>query len=209
MSPRELGVVDVVLLSHNHHFDNLDRLGREMLSTAGRVITTMEGARDLGGNAVGLTAWEHLDLQTPDNRIVRVTSTPARHGPANGDRGPVTGFVLQCVDTAESSVYISGDTVWFDGIEQIIRRFPRIGAAVLFLGAARVPVVNSHLTFTAEEAVRFARHLPDATIVPVHYEGWKHFSESREQINRSFVDAGLVDRLLWLKAGDPFELDIG
>ena len=31
--------VDVVLISHDHHSDNLDNSGREMLSRAGRVLT--------------------------------------------------------------------------------------------------------------------------------------------------------------------------
>ena len=32
--------VDVVLISHDHHSDNLDNSGREMLSEAGAVLTT-------------------------------------------------------------------------------------------------------------------------------------------------------------------------
>ena len=35
-----LGRVDAVLLSHDHHFDNLDRAGRTVLAHAKRVITT-------------------------------------------------------------------------------------------------------------------------------------------------------------------------
>jgi L-ascorbate metabolism protein UlaG (beta-lactamase superfamily) len=31
ISASEIGSIDVVLLSHDHHFDNLDRAGRELL----------------------------------------------------------------------------------------------------------------------------------------------------------------------------------
>jgi hypothetical protein len=41
-------------------------------------------------------------------------ATPARHGPARLDRGPVIGFVLSFLDDPASAVYISGDTVWYD-----------------------------------------------------------------------------------------------
>ncbi|HVW79130.1 MAG TPA: MBL fold metallo-hydrolase [Alloacidobacterium sp.] len=196
-----VGAVDVVLLSHDHHFDNLDHTGRELLSKAARVLTTREGAERLGGHAAGLTPWESVELTAPDGRVLRVTATPAQHGPKNGDRGPVIGFVLQFTDDRENAVYVSGDTVWFEGVEEVIRRFPSIKTAVLFLGAAHVAIVPSHLTFTAEEGVKVARALPEAKIVPLHFEGWKHFTESRDVIARTFAEAGLGDRLQWLEAG--------
>src|SRR6185437_4211835 len=56
--PKELGTVDHVLLSHDHHFDNLDHAGREFLAKAQKVITTEEGAQRLGGNAIGLRDWQ-------------------------------------------------------------------------------------------------------------------------------------------------------
>ena len=36
-----------------------------------------------------------------------------------------------------------------------------------------------------------------AVIVPLHFEGWEHVSESREDIAAAFARAGLVDRLRW------------
>jgi L-ascorbate metabolism protein UlaG (beta-lactamase superfamily) len=54
LSAEAVGAVDIVLLSHDHHFDNLDHGGRRALATAGQTLTTMAGAERLGGNAVGL-----------------------------------------------------------------------------------------------------------------------------------------------------------
>ncbi len=201
-----VGKIDAVLLSHDHHFDNLDRSGRELLASAGRVITTEEGAARLGGNATGLAHWQTIELPGPNGRILRVIGAPARHGPEGGDRGPVIGFVLQFTDDPENAIYVSGDTVWYEGVEEVLRRFP-IKIAVLFLGAARVPVSPSHVTFTAEEGVQVARALPNAKIVPVHYEGWKHFSEGRDVIARTFADAGLAHQLQWLVAGKPVTIE--
>ncbi len=36
-----------------------------------------------------------------------------------------------------------------------------------------------------------------AVIVRLHFEGWEHFSESREDIAAAFARAGLADRLRW------------
>jgi L-ascorbate metabolism protein UlaG (beta-lactamase superfamily) len=50
---------------------------------------------------------------------------------------------------------------------------------------------------TADEAVLAAREFANATVVPLHYEGWAHFSEGREQIEEAFRKAGLSHRLRW------------
>jgi len=196
-----VGRVDAVLLSHDHHFDNLDGGGRAYLPVAGVVLTTGAGAERLGGNARGLLPWQTTELPLPDGRRLRVTTTPTQHGPAHAERGPVVGFVLQHPDAPDDAVYLSGDTVWFDGIAEVSRRFS-IRTAVLFMGAARVAAVGPwHLTFTAAEGVEAARAFGDARIVPVHFEDWEHFSESRPEIDRAFANAGLGHRLCWLPRG--------
>src|SRR5215208_1936293 len=53
-----LGVFDYVLLSHDHHFDNLDHAGRKVLTAAKAVLTTTEGAERLNNNSVGLANWQ-------------------------------------------------------------------------------------------------------------------------------------------------------
>jgi len=94
-----LGHIDVVLLSHDHHFDNLDRTGRTFLEKAPKIITKQAGAERLGNNAIGLASWQSIELPTPKGDILRITGTPARHGPARGNRGPVTGFVLTSTES--------------------------------------------------------------------------------------------------------------
>jgi L-ascorbate metabolism protein UlaG (beta-lactamase superfamily) len=202
----ELGPFDYVLLSHDHHSDNLDRTGRESLQRAKFVLTTTEGAQRLGGNSVGLATWQTHDLQTEKNRTLRVVATPARHGPAGMDRGAVVGFVVFFTDLPQESVYISGDTVWYEGVAETSRRFP-VQTAILHIGAAKVPEVGPfHLTLTSEEAVQAAKAFSDAVIVPTHFEGWTHFSEGKEDILRAFRSAGLEQRLLWPKPGQAIEV---
>ena len=206
LSRNSLGYIDAVLLSHDHHFDNLDNAGRSMLPSAGAVLTTKAGAERLGGNAVGLAPWEEFELTTQNDEIIRITATPARHGPTDGDRGPVTGFIVEASDALDKTLYISGDTVWYEGFAEIAQRF-RVTTAILFMGAAKVREVGpAHLTLTADEGVQFAKAFPDAEIIPLHYEGWKHFSETREDIERVFKKAKLSQRLRWLEPGMPTKL---
>src|ERR1700675_3007311 len=83
LAPEALGRLDVVLLSHDHHLDNL------------------------------------LDIPGPHGRVLRITETPAQHGPANLKRGAVTGFVVAPADAPRSAVYFSGDTVWFEVVAEV------------------------------------------------------------------------------------------
>ena len=197
LSATGVGNIDVVLLSHDHHFDNLDNSGRNFLAGVKTVYTTPAGAERLGGNAVGLANWQTVEVPAKDGRIITITGTPCRHGPVGGDRGPVTGFVLGIKDVDKGSVYISGDTVWYEGVAAVADRFD-IKIAVLFMGAAVVKSVGpAHLTMTAGEAVEAARHFSHAQIVPLHFEGWAHFTESRAEIEREFGEARLLHRLRW------------
>jgi L-ascorbate metabolism protein UlaG (beta-lactamase superfamily) len=200
LAPAALRAIDAVLLSHDHHFDNLDGSGRALLARVPRVLAPRAAAERLGGTAVGLEPWEATELRG-SARPLRVTATPARHGPAHLDRGPVIGFVLEAADAAP--IYVSGDTVWYEGIAEVARRFT-VGTAILFMGAAKVAAVGPWpLTLTTADAVEAARAFGNATIVPLHFEGWEHFSETRADVEAAFTQAGLASRLRWPEPGRP------
>jgi len=61
------------------------------------------------------------------------------------------------------------------------------------------------LTFTAAEAVLAAETFARAVIVPLHFEGWAHVSESRANIERAFAAAQIAERLRWPLAGQATE----
>ncbi len=206
--PDALPVVDAVLLSHDQHLDNLDDTGRVYLTRAASVLTTVSGAGRLGGNASGLAPWESRVVRSADGtESVTVTATPARHGPPGCEsaQGDVVGFCLEWAG-ADGAIYVSGDTVWFDGVAEVARRF-RVVTAVLFLGAAVIPAKGrEHLTMTAEEAVLAARVFTPSHVVPVHAEGWAHLTQGKEAVTAAFVAAGMSEQLVWLKSGRPTSL---
>jgi len=199
-----IGAIDAVLLSHEHHLDNLDEAGRAFLPRAARVLTTTAGAARLGGNAIGLEPYRAVEIDRPESGAVRVTAVPAEHGPPEfaEENGPVIGFVLQ----AESlpAVYVSGDNASVDVVRRIAERFGRIEIAVLFTGAARVPTKagGAPLTLTAKRAAEAARVLDARSVVPIHHHGWAHYSESAADLRRAFAAAGIDDRLLIADPGE-------
>jgi L-ascorbate metabolism protein UlaG (beta-lactamase superfamily) len=197
---RAVGSIDAVLLSHDQHADNLDDSGRAFLTGAGKVFTTVAGARRLGGNADGLAPWDMRELAAPDGRRMRITATPARHGPAGIEplSGDVIGFVLAFADD-QRPIYITGDTVWFDGVAEVARRFGA-GIVLVFAGAAKTRG-PFHLTMDVNDAIETAHAFPDALIVPVHCDGWAHFTQDRNDVAASFKTLGLASRLRLLEPG--------
>jgi L-ascorbate metabolism protein UlaG (beta-lactamase superfamily) len=200
-----IGRIDAVLLSHDQHPDNLDNTGRALLGGAGQVVTTPQAAARLRGKALGLEPWEATDIERPDGERLRVTATPARHGPPGCESymGAVTGFVVSWSGEPRSAIYISGDTVFFEEISEVSERFS-IGIAVLHLGDAHVAARGPHrLTMNAEEGVHAAQVIRPHTVLPVHYDGWAHFQESKEQAQKVFTASTLRCRILWLEPGIP------
>jgi L-ascorbate metabolism protein UlaG (beta-lactamase superfamily) len=196
MSPDEVGDVDALLLSHDHHADNLDDGGRAFLPRATTVITTAEGARRLGGNATGLEPWQSTRLATPDASSITLTAVPAQHGPDGTDHltGPVIGFALR--GEGLPSLYVSGDNASLTVVQEIADRLGAFDVAVLFAGGARVPPITGYLTLTAERAAEAARILGVRAAIPNHFDGWAHFTEGFAQLEAAFAAAGLADRLL-------------
>jgi L-ascorbate metabolism protein UlaG (beta-lactamase superfamily) len=190
LGPDEVGPVDAVLLSHDQHPDNLDTSGRAFLDRVATVLSTVDAASRLD-RVTGLETW-----QTHRIGAVEVTGLPARHGPVGAEAlsGAVTGFLLRAEDAP--TVYVSGDNAAVEVVQQIVDRVGAIDVAVLFAGAANVGRFgDADLTLNARTAVEAARMLGDAVIVPVHAEGWHHFSETRERLVREFEYAGLASRL--------------
>ena len=207
LSAEALGGIDIVLLSHDQHADNLDTGGRSLLPRTGAVLTTTSGAARLAlPNAAGLERWQSMEFDgTQSNGSllrVRVTGVPGRHGPEGIEAmlGEITGFVLEWEDCV---LYLSGDTVWYEGIAEIAHRFPQIDAAVLFLGGVRPADDGPLLTMDGAEAVLAVQALMPQTVIPVHYEGWQHYREGRALVEQTFAEAGLSERLVWLRPGEP------
>src|SRR4051812_31155289 len=62
----EAGKIDVALVSHEQHPDNLDVAGRALLPTIPLVLSTKHSAERLGANAHGLDPWESKTIETPE-----------------------------------------------------------------------------------------------------------------------------------------------
>ena len=205
----DVGEIDAVLLSHDHHADNLDDAGRALLPRAGTVVTTVAGARRIGDGARGLAPWATTTLEAPGRPTIEVTATPCRHGPplSRPIIGDVVGFALRWDGQEHGVLWVSGDTVLFDGVREVATRLT-VDVALLHAGGVRFPVTGPLRYSLTGEPVETVKLVRPRTAVPVHYEGWSHFHDGREAIDRAFAAAPDDARasLRWLPIGEPVDL---
>ena len=211
MTVGDVGDVDAILVTHDHHADNLDDAGRAMLAGAPTVVTTRAGARRLGGAARGLEPGQALTLADGGRPSISVMATPCRHGPplSRPVVGDVIGFALTWPGQQHGALWISGDTVLHRAVLQLADQLP-VGVAILHLGGVRFPITGPlRYTMTARDAVRLCARLRPAVAFPVHYEGWSHFAEGRAAIERELATAPTDVRgaFRWLPVGDATELE--
>ncbi|MGW3952643.1 MBL fold metallo-hydrolase [Streptomyces sp. NPDC004752] len=202
VAPADLDPIDVVLLSHDEHPDNLDHSGRALLASIPLTLTTPGGGQRLGGRAKGLADWESHELRRPDGGTVTVTGVPAIHGPgAREEVEPFTGQVVGFVLTSEGlpTVYVSGDNASLDAVKEIAERYGSVDTAILFAGAPRFSVLfdDAPIVLDSAQAAEAARILGARRVVPVHHDSWAHFTEGRDELEAAFDKAGLTDRLDW------------
>jgi L-ascorbate metabolism protein UlaG (beta-lactamase superfamily) len=198
----DLGRIDVALVSHHHHDDNLDGTGRNLALALPLVVTTPAGATDLGtrggtARVVGLA--DHATLALDDPASVgaelagrapagaALVAVPAQHGPPEvADRlGPVCGFLLTA--PGHPTVYVSGDNSEVSVVHDIASQYGQVDAAVLFAGAARIPAIDAPLTLTAADARAAAQLLGARRGIGLHVDQWTHFSEGRDALEREFA----------------------
>jgi L-ascorbate metabolism protein UlaG (beta-lactamase superfamily) len=186
----QLPPLDLCVLSHVHG-DRWNHAGAEHLPRSLPIVTTRQAARVLERQGFRgrhpLRPWQGMTIRKGD-RWLKVTSTPARHGPGLvGSLLPeVMGSILEWgrgSGEAGFRMHVSGDTVYYEGLRQIKARFARIDLALLHLGGARIP--GATVTMDAGQGMRWVNRIAPALTIPISYDDYAAFTSPL----RDFVDA--------------------
>ncbi|GAA2442780.1 MBL fold metallo-hydrolase [Streptomyces glaucus] len=176
------GDLDAVVLSHLHG-DHWDRVARRHLDRSLPVLTTPHAARRLRvrdgfRRAGGLPTWHSHTLVRGAGQV-RVTALPGRHalGPLRRLLPPVMGSLLEFGPVrgpVRLRLYVSGDTLLFDGLDEIARRYPDITLAVLHLGGTTLPG-GWMVTMDGAQGAELVDRLRPRLTLPVHYDDYSVF----------------------------------
>lgn len=177
--------VDALIVTHLHN-DHWDKTAREVLPKSLPLFCQVEdrsrieeaGFQDVRPVADS-AAWE-------DVRIIR---TNGQHG--RGEIGqlmaPVSGFVLKAA--GEPVIYIAGDTIWCEDVEEAIAGHEP-DVIVVNAGAAQF-LEGDPITMSGGDVAAVAQVTPQATVIAVHMEAINHCLLTRAGL-REVVDAAGV-----------------
>jgi L-ascorbate metabolism protein UlaG (beta-lactamase superfamily) len=214
LSVDELPTFDAVVLSHMHG-DHWDRVAQKGLDRATPILTTHHAAKRLAHRgfrrALGMSTWQTHKI-VKDGTVVNVTSLPGRHAPTPLDRllPPVMGTMIEFRSAREEwrrRIYVSGDTLMVEELEEIPVRFPSIDAGLVHLGGTRLPF-GRHLPFgltvtmdgrqgaDAVEALRLPR------MIPIHFDDYGVFASPLSDFLDEMKARGLADRVIELERGE-------
>ncbi|MEU4037931.1 MBL fold metallo-hydrolase [Streptomyces collinus] len=213
----DLPRLDGVVLSHLHG-DHWDRRARTGLARSVPVITTPHAARRLRtlqgfGRAGGLRTWESCTLRRDDTQV-RITALPGRHAlrpPLRGLLPPVMGSMLEfgpAGGPVRVRMYVSGDTLLYDGLDEIARRFPDADLAVLHLGGTQLPG-GFVVTTDGLQGAELARRLDYRHVLPVHYDDYTVFRSPLQDFLTAATGLGLGERLVHCPRGGHAEVVAG
>ena len=119
---------------------------------------------------------------------VKVTKIAGRHGTIE-PCGPSCGIVLKA--EGEPTVYLAGDTVWFDAVEQALQTY-RPDVIVVNACAAYLKK-NGRLIMNADDIERIRSVCPDARIIASHMDAVAHAALTRYSLRLLLEAKGLDD----------------
>ncbi len=172
ISPSLLDMIDVVTSSHNHT-DHLDAETLKPILTLNLDIQMIipEANRDFVANRLGCTKDFMIGLN--DNESVKIGNfeiigVPAAHNELERDASghlKCMGFVVKF---GAFSVYHSGDTLWYEGMVDVLKPFA-VDVAFLPING-NVPSRGVAGNLNCEEAARLGKAIDAKLVIPHHYD---------------------------------------
>ncbi len=204
---------DFVILSHLHD-DHFDRFVQQHLDKGTTIVTTPEAAVALRRKCFSmlepLHTWETLTI-TKGDYTLRITAMPGKHGPGilNSVLPSVMGSMLEFQNNAGKTLlrlYITGDTLLHDHLQEIPQRYPDIDLALLHLGGTRI--FGILLTMDAMQGIEAIKLINPREAVPLHYNDYPVFKSPLEDFKELVKLSGLEDRVHYIAHGDTYTFEV-
>ena len=170
---------DAVAVTHRHA-DHWDEAAIKNLDADVPLFCQPEEAKEFTDE--GFSDVRPVEDKTAFDGI-SIHRTPGRHGHAELAEGmaPVSGFVFN----GEETVYVAGDTIWYEPVEATLNEFD---PDLVILNGGEAQFDQGEPITMGVEDITAVRKATNAEIVVVHMEAINHCLLSREELRSATED---------------------
>jgi L-ascorbate metabolism protein UlaG (beta-lactamase superfamily) len=206
----DLPPIDLIVLSHYHgdHFD--DVAARELDKTL-PIVSTADAVDKLSAlgfeHGYPLDTWETVVVHRADAAL-SITAMPGKHSTDEAVEEllmPVNGHLLDFSRNGDHlyRLYITGDTMLVDSLEEIPRRYPDIDLGLIHTGGTTFLV--SVVTMTGEQGVRAVEITKPRTAIPIHYNDFSVFLSGLDDFKQAAQASTASTKFVYLAHGETYK----
>lgn len=205
----DLPPIDLIVLSH-YHGDHFDDVAAQQLDKELPIVSTADAVDKLSGlgfqRGHPLDTWESLVVRKGDAELT-ITAMPAKHATDDAVAEllmPVNGHLLDFSRNGDQlyRLYITGDTMLVDSLEDIPRRYPDIDLGLIHAGGTTFLVTV--VTMTGEQAVKAVEITKPRTAIPLHYNDFSVFMSGLDDFKKAAEVSAANTKFVYLTHGETY-----
>jgi L-ascorbate metabolism protein UlaG (beta-lactamase superfamily) len=207
IDPKHLDMIDVVTSSHNHT-DHLDAETLNSIFEANPTIKFVapEANREFASVRCGISPESIIGMTTGTKvklGLFEIIGLPAAHNDLKIDESGRHQFMSFIVNFGDYAVYHSGDTLWFDGLEELLKPYA-VDVAFLPINGNK-PERRVAGNLNPDEAANLGKQIGAGVVIPHHYDMFTFNTENPDK----FVEAAKAYETPFkvLRSGERLTID--
>ncbi|HET6938081.1 MAG TPA: MBL fold metallo-hydrolase [Nocardioides sp.] len=208
----DLPPIDLIVLSH-YHGDHFDDVAARELDKNLPVVSTADAVAKL--SALGfdqghvLDTWEAIHVRKGEATLT-ITAMPGKHAieeEVDELLMPVNGHLLDFGRRGDHlyRLYITGDTMLVDSLEEIPRRYPDIDLGLIHTGGTTFLVTV--VTMTGEQGVKAVEITRPRTAIPIHYNDFSVFLSGLDDFKKAAGTSTTTTKFVYLAHGEAYTFE--